>query len=581
VPQHIYPAIRTTQVQDGNPVILFSAPATDINEWVGVPQKKGQEDDKETVGFQRDENQKRIESLVAFMKDHRNIIQNPLLCATQSDSCGKVRFEPFDHSIGVKTEVGVVKIDVDDFTSYSLLELMTKVRVLLERRVPELRNHEIDADFINELKREILSVDADNEISITSDLEEDIEEINDNSGDSNNDNPSQVATEIIFSDESHILDFWRELVARIKVLEELRGRGQPDVIAGFTREAMISFLKPVVLMDGQHRLRGAVETAIRLANEEPKYQRLLEDRIEAGEESSVVQREVERSVSRILPVSLMIAEDPAEHVFQFVVVNQKATPIGKALLGTIVSTTLSNEELTRVSERLSAAGIQLQQSRAVAFLSRNPQSPFQGLIETGMAGESSDRLLAWSVTVSLVQIFQQLKGGKLFGGKIDFADKWRRELLADSAITADHSNKGFDSPFAYWSHQDGPWRDVFIEFFSVIRKEFGKDDPESGALWGNPKSSNLFNKISLTILAADFFQFLNERQYGIQSVTDLRRQMTDWLNKVSRDYFNRDWKLAGQKKDGVGLRKNWAKLWVDYRKDPQRMPNSAEYKKGI
>lgn len=31
------------------------------------------------------------------------------------------------------------------------------------------------------------------------------------------------------------------------------------------------------------------------------------------------------------------------------IVNQKATPIGKALLGTIVATTLSNEELSRVS----------------------------------------------------------------------------------------------------------------------------------------------------------------------------------------------------------------------------------------
>jgi hypothetical protein len=458
---------------------------------------------------------------------------------------------------------------------------MIKVRQLLEKRVPSLSEHAVDTDFINELKRQITNIDdlpVDESESNAEDESDDTDEMAD---DSSEDNPSQLATEIIFSDESHILDFWKELVARIRILEELRGRQQLNSLAGFTKEAMVSFLKPVVLMDGQHRLRGAVDTASQIANEDPHYQRLIERAVEDGEDPAIVQKRIERLASRVLPVSLMMAEDPAEHVFQFVVVNQKATPIGKALLGTIVSTTLSNDELTRVSERLSSAGIQLEQSRAVAFLCRNPTSPFQGRVETGMAGESSDRLLAWSVTVSLVQIFQKLKGGKLFGGKIDFADKWKRDCLSDSPLVSDYANEGFESPFALWSSQNGPWRQVFIEFFNVIRKEFGKEDEESWAYWGNPKTSNLFNKISLTILAADFFQFLVDRQYTLISFSDVRLKMEDWLNKVSRDYFNRDWKLSGQKKDGVGLRKNWAKLWVDYRKDPIRMPNSGEYKKGL
>jgi hypothetical protein len=116
MPQLKYPAIRTTQVTGGTQVLLFSAPATDINDWAGVPQKKGQEDDKETIGFQRDENRKRIESLVAFMKDSKNIIQNPLLCATQSEICGRVRFEPLDDTLDTRNEFGVVKIEYDDFT---------------------------------------------------------------------------------------------------------------------------------------------------------------------------------------------------------------------------------------------------------------------------------------------------------------------------------------------------------------------------------------------------------------------------------------------------------------------------------
>lgn len=74
---------------------------------------------------------------------------------------------------------------------------------------------------------------------------------------------------------------------------------------------------------------------------------------------------------------------PAEHVFQFVVVNQKATPIGRALLGTIVSTSLSAEELEGVSARLEAAGIPLEDPQAIAFLTRHPDSPFKDLVEKG------------------------------------------------------------------------------------------------------------------------------------------------------------------------------------------------------
>ena len=89
-----YPALRCSQMKDGVQLVLFSAPATEIDEWAGVPQKKRTSDDAETTGFQRDENEKRIDDLVSFMRDPHNVIQNPLLCATQSDLCGSVRFVP-------------------------------------------------------------------------------------------------------------------------------------------------------------------------------------------------------------------------------------------------------------------------------------------------------------------------------------------------------------------------------------------------------------------------------------------------------------------------------------------------------
>jgi hypothetical protein len=565
-------------MKDGVQLVLFSAPATEIDEWAGVPQKKRTSDDAETTGFQRDENEKRVDELVSFMRDPHNVIQNPLLCATQSDLCGSVRFVPSTSDENQAAVPGFLEIDVPDFSSMSLLSCMKHVKQLLESRVPELRTHAVSVELINQMKQRLEVPPTESE-NPDDEADEQAEAAEAAVGSADRAEEQEV-TEVVFSDESHILDFWHELAARIHILQELRDFGERQEFLGFGIDAMIAFLKPIVVMDGQHRLRGALMTAKRVANESAEFQDAIEEAIANGDLPAVAQRRVERNASRGLPISLLLSTDPAEHVFQFVVVNQKATPIGKALLGTIVSTTLSNDELNRVSTRLTKAGIQLEQSRAVAYLSRNPESPFRDQVETGLAGESGDRL-AWSVLASLVRIFQHLEGGKLFGQKIDFADKWRRDCLDESEIVAGYDTRGYQTPIAYWSSPDGPWRQVFIEFYKTIRTEFGKEDPESFAYWGLPKSSNLFNKISLWILGADFFQFLVDRHYGIDSPTEVRMLIVEWLDGVSRDYFNRDWKMAKTKKDAPAIREQWAKLWNDYRKDPQRMPKSTEYRKNI
>lgn len=572
-----YPALRTTQLTNGEPIVLFSAPATEIESWAGIPQKKKSSQDAETTGFQRDENAKRINDLVSFMKDPRNVIQNPLLCATQSDICGSVRFISDPTSPESRTQTGHLEITYHDYASMPLLDCMKSVRRLLETRVPELSSLNILPDLLTSLKQKLRTSDDDagGDTPSQATAPDDTSSSDDTRTDADDD---QSDTAVIFSDESHVLDFWHELSARIQIVEELGGSFKDNELLGFSRDAMISFLKPVVVMDGQHRLRGAIKTAYALSNDSEECRTAIETAINSGEDPQTAQENARNSSCRSLPISLLLSTDPAEHVFQFVVVNQKATPIGKALLGTIVSTTLSNEEMNRVSTRLTSAGIQLEQSRAVAFLSRNPESPFHGLVETGLAGESGDRL-AWSVLASLARIFQHLDGGQLFGQKIDYADKWRRDLLNESPIVSSYEEKGFETPFSYWSSGDGPWRDVFIGFFQFIKEHFSTDDPETYAYWGTPRSSNLFNKISLWILAADFFQFLVDRKLTLDGPADVRGLAEDWLDGVSTNYFNRDWRMAKTKKDAPAIREQWAKLWVDYRKDPQRLPASTEYRK--
>jgi hypothetical protein len=566
-----YDAVRTRQTPNSEWLITLSAPATEIDIWAGIPQKQRQ-GGEETLGFQRDESTARIAALKEFYADAHNIIQNPLLCAIRENVAGKVSFTKTADGLEPLTEIGRVKIEVEDLDALSLKELMLCVKNNLEHRIGGLAEEAIDLDLVAGLKR-TANLEGTEE-------EETFEEQANGENVEEEEEDEEAATSTLFTDESHVYDFWQQLSARVKILEEGDAAlAVSEEFLGYSREAMKAVLKPVVLVDGQHRLRGAVEAGRERTRDDTAIRDAIEKQIAEGENADEVQRKAEREASRRLPISLLTTADPAEHVFQFVVVNQKATPIGRALLGTIISTTLSNEELERVSDRLERAGIPLLESRAVAFLARSPTSPFCNLVEQGLPNESGDRL-PWSVMRSLVAIFQHLKGGKLFHSRNDYVDLWKRNYLDQSGIVAEHASLGDTGQFNYWSSPDGPWRDVFIRFWSCVRDKFGEtEDKQAKNFWGNPRNSQLFNKISLTILASDFFQFLNDKELAIDSVEQIPALVERWAKGVSENYFSRGWKIEGVKKDLPGIRKRWAKTWEEYRKNPTSLPPLGDYGK--
>lgn len=568
-----YRAVRIRQTDAGGWLILFAAPATEIDQWAGIPQKK-EIGSQETTGFQREENEKRIKELVDFYSNDNNVIQNPLLCATRQTNQGVVQFQSdsaVEHSPFAQT--GVLTIQVEPLEEMSLLDLLKRVKTDLERRVPTLSTQQPSDKLLVDLKRRASTeaIEPDSAVASESDVEAE-------PGESLEENvETEESAGAIFSDESHIFDFWEEVAARVQLLEELGSSFNRDEFLSYSKDAMISFLRPIVVVDGQHRLRGAVESAKFLSSRAP-YRDELEQAIINGANPDFAQKSVEAKIARRLPISLLVTDDPAEHVFQFVVVNQKATPIGKALLGTIVSTSLSNDELARVSDRLEKSGIQLEESRAVAYFTRKPGSPFYRLVERGLTSENIN-LLQWNVLLSLVRIFQDLKGGRLFGEKNDYADKWRRTYLPRSEVVADWEAKGFKTAFEYWSQFEGPWRDVFAAFWSAVRDKLADPhDDSANNYWGSPRTSNIFNKVSLTILAADFFQYLCERRLGISGVESVPQLVDEWLEGVNTSYFNRGWDLEGVRKDTPGRRKQWAKLWSEYRKDPDRLPRVDQYR---
>lgn len=567
-----YKAVRIKQTNSGDWLVLFAASAIEIDIWAGVPQKKkiGTQS-KETTGFQREESSKRIKEISEFYRNEKNIIQNPLLCALRQPNELLIKFEVNDNDSNVNATIqqGFLTINAELLEQFSLLELLKRVKSDLELRVPNLVNQSVPERMILELKqRAKITNNAHNNQDT---FDEDDLEVTDDTDDDNN-------VGLSLTDESHILEFWQEIAAYISVLEEIKDTFNESKFLDYSKDAMIAFLRPIVVVDGQHRLRAAIESAKEIVNQD-KYKDAIENLIINEQlEPEEAQRKIEAEVARKLPVSLLMNNDPAEQVFQFVVVNQKATPIKTSLLGTIISTSLSNEELTRVSDRLESAGIKLEESRAVTFLTRYQKSPFYDLVDRGISNNRKD-LLKWNVLSSIVKIFRDLKGGKLFHENVDYADRWKRDYLLDSKIVENWEIEGCESAFDYWHKLDGCWRDVFISFWTSVRDKLAvQNNDEAYNYWGSPTRSNIFNQTSLTILAADFFQFLGDRGIGIDSADDISSLVDQWLKGVDANYFNRDWNLKGVKKDVPGIKKRWSKLWVEYRKDPQRVPRSHYYR---
>ncbi|MCR9908579.1 hypothetical protein NB545_14095 [Vibrio campbellii] len=546
---HEYDAIAFKQSSSSEWIVSFNALAEEIDAWGGIPQKKSF-DSVESSGFQRVVKEERMKSLVNFYSDSKNIIQNPLLCASRNSQDRELPGVFFTtESQDEYTRFGRLTVVSEDFSSYTLTDLLKQFKSSLEARVTELRELVLDQSLLEQLKLQFSESEG--------------------VADANSEQKEELGLET-----SHMQDLWQEVSCRIAILEENQSF-EEDSILGFDRESITSYLQPVNIVDGQHRLKGALAYLEDMMSS-PEAVRKTEELISSGTEPDIADSEVKKHYERRLPVSLVLCDDPAEHVFQFVVVNQKATPINNALLGTIVSTTLSEGELERVSQRLKNADIPLDDSRAVSFATRNTRSPFYQLVQTGISGEQSGKL-PWTVMKSLVTIFKELKGAKFFGSpyKNDFADVWKKKLLVKSDIVDADS---LDSAYARWRDEDGVWKEVFVTFWTKVRDYFGSlEDEYRSNYWGHTRS-NLYNKISLTILAADFFKFISDgRGIAISDIQDLEEIIDDWLLDVDRSYFDRDWLLKGEKKDSPMIREQWSTLWVTYRTNPQRLPSVSSY----
>lgn len=551
-----YPCVTVEQSSGGKKILLFSATATEIDVWIGIPQRLSLSG-TETAGFQRTVSPAREAALRRFFAEPNNVIQNPLLCAIRQAPGVKVSYLPDADD----SRLGLVKIELDDFEGMTLHQLLHAARTYLESRVTNLADRQVPTELIVELEGEI-NATAPSKLSESQDEESTGEE----------GAFAEPAEDALF-DESQISNFWDHLRAREEIAQKLVA-DNPEVLAGFSREMLISYLRPIILVDGQHRLRGAILAAEDQANTSSQGEALVIDGATPADAITTVASQI----ARHLPISLLMDDSPAEHVFQYVLVNQKATPVPKALLGTIISTSLAEGELLTIAARLEDAKIPLEGARIISILSRAGDSPFASLIAKGFGSDDSTKL-QWNVLASLSDIFRYLKGARFYHETTDHAVTWQKHHLAGSAIVVNWQAKEYAMPEDYWQDLDGPWLDVFKAFWTQVRQKLASEEPSAPNFWGDPRNSNIFNKPMLHILTADFFSYLREQKAKLGSKDEVPALVDGWLEYVSKQYFARDWKLSGVKKDSVGTRRQWSKLWATHRQQGGNPPPVSDFSK--
>ena len=152
-----YKCIASKQSTSDKTLVQFVARATEIDLWAGVPQKKkfafAGQTVGETVGFQREENQTRVNSLRDFYHNPENVIQNPLLCSIREIPESSVAFFPSDDDpASAAVQVGELIIEVADFSTFPFEKCVRYLRDYIERRVPALKGTEPPTELVDSLK---------------------------------------------------------------------------------------------------------------------------------------------------------------------------------------------------------------------------------------------------------------------------------------------------------------------------------------------------------------------------------------------------------------------------------------------
>jgi hypothetical protein len=262
----------------------------------------------------------------------------------------------------------------------------------------------------------------------------------------------------------------------------------PEQLEPARRDAIRSYVesvsKPGLIIDGQHRVFGAKNVA-------------------------------DHNV--FLPIVLLPGLNPAEQVFHFYVLNNKARPLTPVELRRTVSTSLSDAEIDDLWERFKQAGVDPEAARWTYKANTDSESPFRGLIDFGLGG---DGFIKENVAYQLMSRF--LRMGRKYKSLYKDVPKWNKDL-----------DDRLPTFYAFWSaihdRYEGAWNDAAAA-----------------------RGGQIFYKASMLVLQEylldQFVQLMNVRRIDgkpspFADPDDLRSIVHALLSDLPPAFFTQEWQV--------------------------------------
>jgi hypothetical protein len=447
-------------------LLLFVAPASEIRTWAGIPRKTFDYQH----GFQRTLNPGRVGEVSQFFAhDARNVSPTSVVVGLSE----VVQVEADAHVQEGEGAAGAervrVRITLPDYTALEMPALAELALVELRSRLPEVVVAEVDANVDLAFAEAVRLAEED---AIDGSVGEAHAEAVEGTEDGEEDGRTELDTG--GEERSYLSDFYAQLLGFSRGV-------QPWPEGDQLREVLYSLLRPAIIVDGQHRVFGGAHA----------------------------------DGDMLFAVCAMVNSSWAESVYQFVVINQKAKPIKPAFLSTIVATSLNDEEMASVYDRLRTSRVNVALAETMNLVNTADASPFRGMIDFEV--EASPGFLQFPGMSRLVRDFQALP-------------RTHAVLL----------------PGGDWEGVQGEWIDHFFAFWRGVKSYFEGQDAR---LWRRPSidiSNNLLKIVTLQEvqrLMLDLWAGSRLLRFGeIERTEELAG--TFW-EEFPSSFFTDEWRLKG------------------------------------
>lgn len=500
----------------------FVVGASDLIEWAGVPRKKNESTSK--ISFQRALDDRRLDKIKMHFENC--VTPNSILLTISENNI--VNIDEINKNLNETSDIYVGKLKIDmPSEELNLEEVIEKVLELLKARLSEKELLELENVETSETS-EIIEISYESEDIIYENL-------------TTEDSLEYESEGLEVSIKSHLIEtieFLTEFLENYKRDNEFYSEEEINSVKNFCND----YLKPAFLVDGQHRTFGA-------------YSKISEECEKGNNEYEI-----------LLPICAIINSDWKESVFQFVIINQTAQRIEPKFLSSIISTSLTSDELSTFRKQLENSGAPVGEAVLINELNSRKYivdekniNPFYSNIEFGVQNES-ENLLKYSTVKSLVDKIRNFKDnsntvfGKTYKGFSDY-------LVSININTEEWKNKYWIDFMVYF------WNLVEDRFISnkKLRCEMFKEDIISK----NKSGTNLSLKVSMEYIQDSFITYIVKNSKLLERLdikisinedellySEIKKIFECWCEDHNKDYnfFERNWKgLSSYKRNNDKL----------------------------